>query len=162
MLVPPWVTLALRAVGTREIPGKDTAPAIRRWLTDLRAWWTDDETPWCGVFAGWCIKQSGWAPPAAYYRALAWADWGDLLLEPRYGAIAVMRRKGGGHVFFVVGRDQAGRVIGVGGNQRDSVSVASFDPAAIVAFRCPPGTADQMIAAPILAHTSIAPAGALA
>lgn len=161
-MLPPWVTLALKAVGTREIPGKATAPAIARWLTDLKAWWRDDETPWCGVFAGWCMKTAGWAPPNAYYRALAWVDWGDILAEPRYGAVAIIRRPGGGHVFFVLGRDRDGRIIGVGGNQRDAVSVASFAPESIVAFRSPPGFGPYLAPAPILANTSIPSAGGLA
>jgi hypothetical protein len=37
-----------------------------------------------------------------------------------------MVRDGGGHVMIVVGQDQHGNVMGVGGNQSDAVTVVPF------------------------------------
>ena len=59
----PWIEGARRYIGLAEIPGKQTAPTIARWLRELRAWWTDDEAPWCGVFTGACLRESGMSYP---------------------------------------------------------------------------------------------------
>jgi uncharacterized protein (TIGR02594 family) len=76
-------------------------------------------------------------PPAEVGRALAWATHGVALDRPCYGAIAVKTRNGGGHVGFVVGRDQAGRLMILGGNQNNSVSIAPYDESVFIAFRWP-------------------------
>lgn len=47
------------------------------------------------------------------------------------------KRNGGGHVGFVVGRDQNGKLMVLGGNQNNRVSIAPFDEDDFVAFRWP-------------------------
>ncbi len=37
-----------------------------------------------------------------------------------------MLRNGGGHITIVAGKDQNGHIMGLGGNQSDSVSIAPF------------------------------------
>jgi hypothetical protein len=49
----------------------------------------------------------------------------------------VKKRKGGGHVFFVVGWNRT-HVYALGGNQRDSVSVVTIPRSEIIAYRWPP------------------------
>jgi len=44
---PLWLQAARRYIGVAEIPGKETAPVISRWLKRLGAWWDEDATPWC-------------------------------------------------------------------------------------------------------------------
>lgn len=136
---PAWLVEARAHIGLAEIPGRETAPAIARWLRDLRAWWTDDDTPWCGVFVAHCCRTAGLSLPAYWYRAVAWAEWGIPLERPTLGAVAVFSRQGGGHVGFVVGRDEVGRLLVLGGNQGDRVSVAPFDRDRLVALRWPAG-----------------------
>lgn len=126
-LEPPWVVEGRRWLGLAEIPGKESAPAISRWLRELGAWWSDDATPWCGTFVGHCMKASGVTPPTAFYRAKAWLDWGIELDEPPLGCVVVYERKGGGHVGMVVGRYPPFGLSVLGGNQGDQVSVAVFD-----------------------------------
>lgn len=136
---PPWIVTARGHIGVAETPGKATTPIIARWLRTLEAWWDDDATPWCGVFAAACLRESGMALPRHWYRALAWANWGTPLERPVVGAVAVFSRAGGGHVGFVVGADDAGRLLVLGGNQGDRVSVAPFDRDRLVALRWPAG-----------------------
>lgn len=139
MMEPFWIGNARRYLGTAEIPGRDTSPVIKRWLTELKAWWTDDETPWCGVFVAEICRQSGLERPANWYRALAWKGWGEELLWPELGAVVVFERQGGGHVGFVVGEDQKHRLMVLGGNQGNRVSIAPFERARAVAYRWPIG-----------------------
>lgn len=136
---PPWLSVAGSYLGTREIPGKETAPAIARMLIALNLWWRDDETAWCGVFAAFCFHAVGIAPPPKGYRALSWLEWGVPLPGPALGAVVVYTRKGGGHVGFVVGVDSLGRIVTRGGNQRDSVCDLPFDPARVAGYRWPWG-----------------------
>lgn len=133
----PWLNVARRHLGLAETPGKDTTPAIRRWLIQLGAWWSDDETPWCGVFCAAVMRECGLPVPKAWYRAQAWLLWGIPLDEPAEGCIVVFGRKGGGHVGFVVGRDARGNLLVLGGNQSNRVTIAPFDPARVLGYRWP-------------------------
>ncbi|QMT39978.1 TIGR02594 family protein [Neisseria shayeganii] len=133
----PWIIEARRYEGLAEVPGKNHNPTITHWLNTLKAWWRDDETPWCGTFVAHCCRHAGRALPKHWYRALAWVDAGVRLKAPAYGCIAVFGRKGGGHVGFVVGRDRAGNLLILGGNQGNKVSIAKFERARAVAFVWP-------------------------
>lgn len=134
---PFWLTVARRNLHVVEIPGKQTAPAIAKWLANLKAWWSDDETPWCGVFVAECMREAGVPLPKHWYRAMAWSDWGLRLASPTLGCVVVFARSGGGHVGIFVGRDEQERLMILGGNQGNRVSIAPFDPARAVAYRWP-------------------------
>lgn len=134
-----WVAIARTFIGLREIKGPKHSPAIQKWLARLNAWWRDDETPWCGTFCAEVMSQAGIEPPKAWYRALAWADWGSALHRPLYGCIVVFSRAGGGHVGIVVGQDAVGNLQVLGGNQGDAVSIATFKRDRVVAYRWPTG-----------------------
>jgi uncharacterized protein (TIGR02594 family) len=134
---PKWLTRARAFVGLKEVPGKATAPLISKWLVMLKAWWRDDETPWCGVFVAAVMRLEGFDPPPAWYRARAWLDWGSTIREPALGCIAIFARGGAGHVGFVVGNDEAGRLMVLGGNQGNAVSIAPFDRSRVLGYRWP-------------------------
>lgn len=136
---PAWLAAARQDIGLREIHGAPTAPRIAAWLKLLRAWWKDDETPWCGAACAAWMLASGVQPPDAWYRAKAWATWGQALPRPAEGCVVVFDRVGGGHVGLVVGETAAGRLLVLGGNQGDAVSVAAFDRSRAIAYRWPPG-----------------------
>ena len=53
------------------------------------------------------------------------------------GAIVVFQRAGGGHVGFLVGRDERGRLMILGGNQANAVTIAPFDPERVLGYRWP-------------------------
>ena len=120
-----------------EIPGKQHNPTIQNWLRTLKAWWSDDETPWCGTFVAHCCRTANRDIPKDWFRALAWAEAGERLTAPAYGCIAVFSRTGGGHVGFVVGRDRAGNLMILGGNQGNKVSIAKFSKDRVVAYVWP-------------------------
>lgn len=75
-------------------------------------------------------------------------EWGKPCV-PAYGAICILSREGGGHVFFVTGIS-AKFVWGIGGNQSDKVCEAKFDRARVLGFRWP---------APCPAPTPLLPGG---
>lgn len=143
---PAWLLQARRDLGVREIAGAPTAPRISQMLQQLGAWWRDDETPWCGVAEAAWFAASGIAPPKAWYRAKAWLDWGQVLPAPAVGCVVVFERTGGGHVGLVVGADDAGRLLVLGGNQGDRVCIAPFDPARVRGYRWPAGETLPLLA----------------
>lgn len=139
MKEPLWIVEAKKHIGLAEIPGPKHNLTILNWLKELKAWWADDETPWCGVFVAYCMKAAGVEVPKYYMRAKDWAAWGDAIKKPTLGCVVVFERQGGGHVGFVVGQDEQGRLMVLGGNQGNRVSIAPFDPARAIAYRVPKG-----------------------
>lgn len=152
-----WLRAALANLGLRELPGAPTEPTIARWLKTLGAWWRDDETPWCGTACAAWMRQAGAELPKHWYRAKGWLDWGIPLAEPVRGCVVVFGRQGGGHVGIVCGQDQRGRLLVVGGNQGDRVSVAPFDRARVLGYRWPVGWSQSLAKAgalPVIASAA--------
>lgn len=139
MIKPKWIVEAYKYIGLAEIRGPKHNAVIVGWLDNLRAWWGDDETPWCGVYVAQCIKHAGHDLPKLWMRAKDWLNWGVAIPRPVYGCVVVFERKGGGHVGFVVGLDQRGNLMVLGGNQGNRVSVAAFDRQRVVGYRWPKG-----------------------
>jgi uncharacterized protein (TIGR02594 family) len=133
----PWLIEARKHVGTSEIVGKQHSPAILNWLRGLRAWWQDDETPWCGVFVAHCLRVVGCPFPKAWFRARAYLDFGVKIDKPCVGCLAIFTRTGGGHVAFVVGYDKQRRLMCLGGNQGNSVTIAPFDVSRVAGYVWP-------------------------
>lgn len=164
MTPPAWLALARSHLGKREIPGKATAPFITRWLLSLKAWWGDDETPWCGVFVAGCLTDAGLPKPKNWFRARAYLDYGTPLVKPRVGCIVVfdggLTRPGAGHVGFVVGQDEESRLMVLGGNQANAVTIAPFVKTRVLGYRWPPGAEPPTGASlPLLASNGAAPSG---
>lgn len=137
MSEPIWLRAARQDVGLRELAGAPTAPKIAQWLKELGAWWRDDETPWCGTAVAAWMRSSGIVLPKHWYRAKGWLDWGIPLAAPGVGAVVVFERAGGGHVGLVVGKDFAGRLLVLGGNQGNKVGIDAFDFSRVVGYRWP-------------------------
>ena len=132
-----WIAEARSHIGLRENVGSKHNPIIVQWVKDLGGWWKDDETPWCGVFVAHCLQKFDLKYPKHWYRALAYDDetLATKLDKPAYGCVAVKKRKGGGHVCFVVGRDEkTGKLQCLGGNQGNAVSISLYDESAFDAF----------------------------
>jgi len=151
MSQPVWLAIARTDIGLREIPGKATAPKIAMWLKQLGAWWADDATPWCGVAVAAWMRDAGVPLPKHWYRARAWLEWGTALTKPVRGCVVVFERSGGGHVGLVDGQDQMRRLLVIGGNQGDAVSVAAFDTARVLGYRWPVGVPLPSTPLPIFA-----------
>lgn len=137
---PPWINEAKKYEGLKEVPGAGNNPTIVNWLVRIKAWWRDDLTPWCGTYLGGVFLAVGLAIPKAAYRAMAWLEWGRKLESPAYGCVVIFDRKGGGHVGFVVGRDARGRLLVLGGNQKDAVRVDPFEMDRVKGYRWPLGS----------------------
>lgn len=136
---PSWLRTAWMYIGVKEWAGPRHNNVILKWLDQLGAWWRDDETPWCGVFVAIVFKNHRIAIPKLYMRAKAWLDWGCSVQVPFLGCIAIIERKGGGHVFFVVGETPEGDLIGLGGNQGNMVTLATFPRSRVIGYRMPSG-----------------------
>lgn len=137
MTEPSWLVFARAQVGLAEIPGKQHNPTIIRWLKELKGWWSDDETPWCGTFVAAMFRESGIPIARHWYRAKGWLDWGVKIDDAVPGCVVVYERVGGGHVGFAVARDQQGRILTLGGNQGNRVSIAPFERFRVLGYRWP-------------------------
>ena len=133
----PWIAEARKHIGLKETLGPKTNGVISGWLTKLKAWWSDDTTPWCGTFAATCVSSAGLPIPKDWYRAKAWLDLPVAINRPAYGCVVVFSREGGGHVGFVVGKDQHGNLMVLGGNQGDMVCIKPFPPGRVAGYRWP-------------------------
>lgn len=134
---PVWIAKAKEYLGQREIKGPHHNPHVLKWWKNIGAPFTDDETPWCGAFVGGVLSEVGIKPQKGGASALAWKAFGKKLTKPAVGCIAIKERKGGGHVTFVIGKDKAGRLLCIGGNQNDAVTIAAYPPSVFVAYRWP-------------------------
>jgi uncharacterized protein (TIGR02594 family) len=134
---PPWLIEARRHIGEREIKGPRHNPLILGWWRAIkRGGIKDDETPWCAAFVGGCLEAVGLIS-SRFESARSYLEWGVKLDSPEVGAVVVFGRQGGGHVGFVVGRDPAGNLLVLGGNQGDAVNVAAFARSRVLGYRWP-------------------------
>lgn len=135
---PIYLVKAEKYLGLKEVPGTLHNKQIVGWWVKLKTWFNDDETPWCGLFVAVCLQESGYPIPKDFYRALSWLEYGSEA-APSEGCIAVLKRKGGGHVAFVAGRTLEGKVVLLGGNQGNMVKYIAVDAKEIVGYRKPFG-----------------------
>lgn len=138
--VPPWLTIAYKELGQREIPGSAHNPRILEYwraVGDYRI--QDDETDWSSAFVEWSLNQAGIkGTQSASNRS--WTAWGRPLLEPAIGCVVIFWRDSpsgmSGHVGFFVGEGADGLIV-LGGNQSNSVSLATFSKSRVLAYRMP-------------------------
>lgn len=127
--VPPWLAKAISLIGTLEKPGTGDNPVIIKMAQvcggQIAKTYVHDSIPWCALFREYCLVSTGFRGIDSLW-ALDSRKIGKKLSGAAVGAIASKSRDGGGHTFFVAGRDANGRIVGVGGNQSDSVSRATF------------------------------------
>jgi uncharacterized protein (TIGR02594 family) len=144
---PPWLVVAKRELGVRELPGAENNPRVIEYIKSVRGREDDTEFAWCSAFVNWCIVQSG-LPGTGKGAARSWSGWGVPLASPRPGCIAVLWREsprgGKGHVGFWTGDDERGRMVLYGGNQNQRVGSRPYDRARLLSFRWP---SDEMLAA---------------
>lgn len=134
---PKWITIAKSYEGVKEIPGTRHNQVILGWLKELKSWFTDDETPWCGTFVAHCLKNADRDIPKNWFRAKEWLSAGTAIPKPAYGCVVVFSRNGGGHVGFVVGEDEKGNLMVLGGNQSNQVCVSAFPKLRVLGYIWP-------------------------
>lgn len=136
---PPWLTLARSHIGTAEIAGIKHNAKVVSWWQAIRAPFRDDETPWCAAFVGAMLEMSGIRSTRSA-AARSYARWGTAINPPAVGAVVVFSRPGNswsGHVGFAVGRDQAGNIMCLGGNQGNAVNIRPFAPGRVISYHWP-------------------------
>ena len=134
-----WMKIAANYIGLHEGTSLKANPKVVKFFAesqhpDIK---NDHTTPWCAAFVGAVLFEAG-LPNTGSLLALSYAKYGQKLDKPVVGAIATKKRKGGGHVFFVVSFDDK-YVYGLGGNQNDQVSIARFDRKIINSYTWPIG-----------------------
>lgn len=138
---PAWIVQAKTYLGQKEIKGPHHNAHILKWWKDIGAPFKDDETPWCGAFVGGVLSEVGIKPVKGGASARAWRNMKVKLDKPAVGCVVVFWRgsKTGtaGHVGFVVGKDQKGNLMVLGGNQGDAVTIRPFDTARVLGYRWP-------------------------
>jgi uncharacterized protein (TIGR02594 family) len=145
MSIPVWLAKAQSYIGVHETDLPQHAnPQILKWLDEADGHAGDgktlqnihdDATPWCATFVSAILEECGivsartaWAPSYAHYGQSVQAAVGAIVVFPH-------------HVTFLAGRDKAGHILCVGGNQSDMVRMSAFNPQAVVAYRWPLGQA---------------------
>jgi uncharacterized protein (TIGR02594 family) len=140
---------ARKWIGTAEVAGIGNNPKIKAMWLDLPggAWFWDNfgaddsKLPWCGAFVAYTLQQAMVVVPKNYARALEWAQYGIQSSVHALGAIAVLKRDGGGHVGFVTGINKGGTMVRIlGANQDNAVNERWFSVDRIAAVRQPAGT----------------------
>ncbi len=137
-----WITAGRAKIGKREIVGpRHNSWIARGWAKLGAGWYKDDETPWCGFFVADCLNEAGLPYPKNYPAAASFKTHGTSCL-PRLGAIGVKSRKGGNHVFFIVGQTADGLFFkALGGNQSNAVNIVDIRKTDVDSIRWPAGAA---------------------
>ncbi|TWP22616.1 TIGR02594 family protein, partial [Apibacter muscae] len=105
---------------------------------------TNESISWCGAFVNWVMTKYGYAGLSKNQdqydtvRALKWAEWseGKNIGKPVYGAIAVKKRSGGGHVGFVAGK-VSDKIVILGGNQGNALKCSKYNITDYFAYMIP-------------------------
>jgi len=90
---------------------------------------------WCGAFMDMVLKRTGHR--GGGNLASAYSRYGTHVSGPQVGAIAVMGRRGGGHVGVVSGIDANGNPIIVSGNHNRTVAESVYPARRIHAYVLP-------------------------
>jgi uncharacterized protein (TIGR02594 family) len=140
----PWMAHAWSDLGQREAPGSDDNPRIAGYFRELGHRSVSEDTPWCAAFVGAQLERAGITSTRSL-RARSYLDWGMAIEAPKPGAVAVLARGADpalGHVGFLVAMTPS-RVILLGGNQSNAVTVEAFDRTRLIGLRLPAPAAPQ-------------------
>jgi uncharacterized protein (TIGR02594 family) len=90
---------------------------------------------WCGAFMDFVLKRTG--HPGGGNLASGYQHYGKRISGPQVGAIAVMGRRGGGHVGVVSGIDANGNPIIISGNHNNTTAESVYPRSRILAYVLP-------------------------
>lgn len=132
----PPIVLAIQDLGIKEVRGGEN-PKIVQYSKDVgHSWVKEDEVAWCAAFVGSCLERAG-IRSTRLLNARSYLNWNQPTSTPKTGDIAVFSRGSNpaeGHVAFFL-RDEGDKVIVLGGNQSDSVSVQGYPRSSLLGFR---------------------------
>ena len=92
---------------------------------------------WCGAFMDKVLRDTGHR--GGGNLAKGYLSYGSHVSGPQVGAIAVMGRRGGGHVGVVSGVDANGNPIVISGNHNNTVAESVYPRSRIIAYVMPGG-----------------------
>ncbi len=96
---------------------------------------TGRRSRWCGAFMDKVLRDNGYK--GGGNLAMAYAQYGRRVSGPQVGAIAVLRRRGGGHVGVVSGIDPNGNPIIISGNHNRTTAESVYPRGRVVAYVVP-------------------------
>jgi len=111
----------------------DLVAEARRWIGTNPTGWAH---VWCGKFMNFVLERTGRRSNGSNL-AVSFARYGTRISGPQVGAIAVMGRRGGGHVGVVSGIDASGNPILISGNHGHQVAEAVYPRGRIFAYVMP-------------------------
>ena len=91
---------------------------------------------WCARFMNLVLEKTGHKGTGSDFAA-SFAHYGQRVSGPQVGAIAVMGRRGGGHVGIITGIDARGNPIMISGNNGNRVREAPISRGRIYAYVMP-------------------------
>ncbi|WP_315837588.1 TIGR02594 family protein [Bradyrhizobium prioriisuperbiae] len=130
--VSPWENPAF-AGPAPAFGGSDVVAEARRYIGGNP---TGRSRLWCARFMNMVLQRSGHKGTGSD-MARSFASYGQRLPGPQVGAIAVMGRRGGGHVGIVSGIDAKGNPIVVSGNHSRRVAESVYPRSRIYAYVMP-------------------------
>lgn len=143
-ILPKMVSAAFQYLGIKEIPGAASNPVIMDMARGLGVSdiYNNDDQAWCAIFINHIIRITG-KPidlnPHDKYDLLRAKQTANLFNdipkgEWKLGDIIILKRDGGGHVFLAIAKSPTG-IIGIGGNQSNSVTFSEFKEDRIIAVK---------------------------
>jgi len=97
---------------------------------------TDRGSLWCARFMNMVLERTGHRGTGSD-MASSFVSYGQRVSGPQIGAIAVMGRRGGGHVGIITGIDASGNPIMISGNNGNRVREAPISRGRIYAYVMP-------------------------
>jgi uncharacterized protein (TIGR02594 family) len=130
--VGPYAALDATAVST-GIGSSSLVSEARRYLGGNP---TSRGSLWCARFMNMVLEHTGHHGTSSD-MASSFAKYGQRVSGPQVGAIAVMSRRGGGHVGIITGIDAQGNPIMISGNNGNRVREAPVSRGRIYAYVMP-------------------------
>ena len=112
--------------------GNSLVAEMRRHIGTNPTGWSHN---WCGRYMDMALRRTGHKPGGNLARA--YANYGTRVHGPVVGAIAVMARRGGGHVGVVSGVDHRGNPIVISGNHGHRVAESVYPRGRVYAYVMP-------------------------
>ena len=139
--------LAIRFLGLKEVPGPESDPLVLAMLKLDGDWPKDDSVPWCSAFVNWVFWLFA-LPRSGNLRARSWLQVGESIpldqAVPGWDVVVFSRGAGEqpgpevidapGHVGLFAGLE-GDRILVLGGNQGDRVSIAPRARAGLLGVR---------------------------
>ena len=137
--IPPWLTVALTQIGTKEIPGPGSNTEIDEYLKVV-GMPADDDIAWCSGFACWSLEEVA-VRSTRKPNAQSFMDDNNFIKldKPRLGCIVVFKRGSEpwmGHVGFYLDISK-GYIRLLGGNQSNRVGINNYSEKTALGYYWP-------------------------